>query len=98
MDGYEGDQRYVILPKIDASAAGNNGVPLERIEIESFVANNNNGGEYPDIPGTDQTSESLWLQYSTDADPTLATVFRSIPSALPELVPCAPPILLPPLK
>ena len=34
----------------------------------------------------------------SDADPTLATVFRSIPSALPELVPCAPPILLPPLK
>jgi len=76
VDNVGNDGRYVILPKIDASAAGNSGIPLERVEIESFVGNNNNGGEYPDVIGTaprDQTSESLWLQYSTDADPTLSS-------------------------
>ena len=51
VDNVGNDGRYVILPKIDASAAGNSGVPLERIEIESFVGNDNNGGEYPDVIG-----------------------------------------------
>ena len=85
VDGSSNDGRYVILPKIDASAANNNGVPLERIEIESFVGNDSNGGEYPDIGGqSDVTSESLWLQYSTDADPTLGTAtWTSIGEIIP---------------
>jgi len=84
-DGTNNDERYVILPKIDASnSSANNGVPLARIEIDAFVGNNNNGGEYPDVLGTNSTSETLWAEYSVDADPTLGSAtWTSIGEIIP---------------
>jgi hypothetical protein len=47
VDNYIGDNRYVILPKIDVV---NNGITV--VEIAAFVGNNSNGGEFPDVTGT----------------------------------------------
>ena len=47
VDNYIGDNRYVILPKIDVV---NN--DITEVEIAAFVGNNSNGGEWPDKTGT----------------------------------------------
>jgi hypothetical protein len=47
VDNYIGDNRYVILPKIDVT---NN--DITEVEIAAFVGNNSNGGEWPDKTGT----------------------------------------------
>ena len=71
--GTTGSPRYAVLSTVDASYVDNAG-PISRFEIDCYVGNNNNGGEYPDL-----TDERLQLQYSLDDGSSWTTIGDIIP-------------------
>jgi len=58
-------ERSVTFAAINAANFGSIGA-IEKIEIDAFVGNNTNGGEFPDVVGG-ATGEHLELRYSLDA-------------------------------